>query len=582
MPHYVFFSWQSDIQNRVGRAFVQSCLDRAIAELQADADVDPADREVAADHDTHDVPGSPPIMETIFGKIDRAAVFVSDLTYVANRIGGGKTPNPNVCIEHGYALKALSWRRVIAVMNTAMGHPDEHELPFDVRHTRRPIAYDLPEGADAEARRAAMVGLVKTLKGALKAIFGDAEARAAMVGPGAAGPHPRDAELLKRVHRQLPQSLRRFLHQHSFGTPYRFSELDLLNEMNADWVGAAFEFQDKPVQVAFEEVRRLSNELGAKVLERIYVMPRSQTMGWPKTDYDVAHGLQPTTLQAIKDMDTKATELSAAIDSFDRLSRERIPVDTGIHAQTGADDSGGEAARVLRDAAEAALNDMAMDAHRGALPEIVTKPRLVLRLAPFAAGEGKRLEPAKVAEAQLRFPPNTTDRVKTDSDGRQWWACRLPAHVGGGPNPETAWRMRLVRPGYLEYETVIGGRIDDDPEILVNGQYLEALIIGNLERMSSIAAELGLGGGALISIGLDGVEDVQLTRARAGGKRIRRPDVYLPIATVEDMREALAPALREQLDILWQTSGWSDGSPSFGDGAWAGYVEGGRQSADFR
>src|SRR5271170_842276 len=173
MPHHVFFSSQSDTPNRVGRSFIETCLGRAIGELQADADVDPADRELAVDRDTLEVPGSPPIMETIFGKIDRAAVFPLDLTYVAERAGGARTPNPNVCIEHGYALKALSWRRVIAVMNTAMGHPDHHELPFDVRPTRRPIFFDLPDGADAEARRAAAEGLVRQLKVALRAIFGD-------------------------------------------------------------------------------------------------------------------------------------------------------------------------------------------------------------------------------------------------------------------------------------------------------------------------------------------------------------------------------------------------------------------------
>ena len=99
MTHHIFFSWQSDTPNRLGRSFIETCLGRAIGELQADADVDPADREMAVDRDTLDVPGMPPIMETIFGKIDRAAVFLSDLTYVAERAGGGRTRNP----RHGLA-----------------------------------------------------------------------------------------------------------------------------------------------------------------------------------------------------------------------------------------------------------------------------------------------------------------------------------------------------------------------------------------------------------------------------------------------------------------------------------------------
>jgi hypothetical protein len=569
MPHHIFLSWQSDTANRVGRSFIETCLGRAIGELQADADVDPADREIAIDRDTLDVPGMPPIMETIFGKIDRATVFLSDLTYVAERAGGARTPNPNVCIEHGYALKALSWRRVIAVMNTAMGHPDQHDLPFDVRHTRRPISFDLPEGADAAARKAAADGLVRQLKAGLKAVFGDVEARAAMAGEAPTEPHPHDVDLLRRVHRQLPQRLRQFLHQHSFGTPYRLTTLDPVHEMNHDWVGAAFEFHDTVVQAAFAEVRRVARQFGALILERIYATRDNIEVGSPKTDEDRQKGVQPGTLKAIKAMDELATELSAAIDNFDRTARDRIRVASGAHVAVVEDH--GTADQVRKEAAEAALNELAMDAHRGGLPEIVTRPRVALRLAPFAAGDGKRLDPGRVAEMLLRFPPNTEDRVATDSDGRQWWSCRIPRRTEASRNPETDWRLRLVRQGYLEFEAKIGARIDDDPQILVDGRRLEAIIIRNLERMAGIAADLDLAGSALIAVTFDGMEDVELTRARPGGHRMRRPDIYLPIAQVNDLAAPLAGALREQLDILWQSAGWPDGSPSFDAGEWVGY-----------
>jgi hypothetical protein len=414
MTHHLFFSWQSDVSNGIGRGFIQSCLERAISTLRADADIDPADREVAVDRDTLGVPGSPPIMETIFGKIDRAAIFVSDLTYVAERTGGRRTPNPNVCIEHGYALKSLSWRRVVAVMNIAMGDPDQHELPFDVRHTRRPILFDCAEDASPEARRQARDVLTKQLVAALKAVFGDEAARATM--------------------------------------------------------GDAMQAE--------------------------------------------ADGRQAAT--------------------------------------------------------EAALNELAFDAHRGGVPEIVTRPRLILRLASFAAAEGRRLDSRQVGEMQLRFPPSVDERAKSDSDGRQWWSCAPPRRRQANLNPETTWLMRLVRPGYLEFQTNIGQRIDDDPEILVDGRSLEAKIVRTLERMAIIVLGLNLGGPALVSVTLDGVEDVELTRARPGGKRIRQPEIVLPTATVADLSKPLARSLHEQFDILWQTSGWADGSPSFGSGEWAG------------
>jgi hypothetical protein len=87
MPRHIFFSWQSDTTNAVGRSFVETCLERAIAELAADAEVELADRELV-DKDTQNVPGSPPIADTIFGKIDGAAAFLSDLTFVATRLSG--------------------------------------------------------------------------------------------------------------------------------------------------------------------------------------------------------------------------------------------------------------------------------------------------------------------------------------------------------------------------------------------------------------------------------------------------------------------------------------------------------------
>src|SRR5205085_9909915 len=177
--------------------------------------------------------------------------------------------------------KALSWRRVVAVMNTTMGHPDQQELPFDIRHTRRPILFDCPEDANAETRRLARDALTEQLVAALKAIFGDEVARTAMRNAG-------------------------------------------------------------------------------------------------------------------------STEVDCR--------------------QAGA---------------EAALIELASDAHNGGVPEIVTRPRLTLRLAPFAATEGRRLDPRQVATIQLSFPPSVHARVKNDSDGRQWWSCAPPRRPQVNLNPET-------------------------------------------------------------------------------------------------------------------------------------------------
>jgi hypothetical protein len=53
--------------------------------------VEEAVRDLSVDRDTKDVPGSPPIVDTIFREIDNAAVFVPDLTFVGDRLDGRRT-----------------------------------------------------------------------------------------------------------------------------------------------------------------------------------------------------------------------------------------------------------------------------------------------------------------------------------------------------------------------------------------------------------------------------------------------------------------------------------------------------------
>jgi hypothetical protein len=376
-------------------------------------------------------------------------------------------------------------------------------------------------------------------------------------------PHPHDIDLLARVRQLFDLPAQRFLRQHSFGEPFRQDHLNPMYELNENWVGAAFEFHDAPLQGAFADVQAASRELGALVFERVYAMDRRPGFVWTKTDEDVRHGTQQSTVQAVIELNRRSTALADMIDVFERTARDRIRV--------------GAAPDVAKDArperAMEALNALALDVQRGALPEIVSRPRMTLRLIPYAATEGGRLETAAVQRVQLRFPPNPQARVETDCDGRQWWSYGPRRPNAEGLNPETDWRMRLVRPGFLELQSIIGRRIDDDPDIVVDGCKLEGVIISSIERMAAIAVELGLSGPALIHLGFDGIEDVHLLRARGAGRRMRIPELVLPPMTVQAIDCPLAPVLHEAFDILWQAGGWPDGSPSFGEGSWVGYTD---------
>jgi hypothetical protein len=152
MSETVFYSWQSDSENSTNRGFIEKALEKAIdGVLQAELALD-----LALDRDTQDIPGAPAVTDTILQKIDRATVFVADVSIINSHERGieGRrlTSNPNVLFELGYAVAKLSWENVILIHNLTSGSIEE--LPFDIRY-RRPLTYTarLEDSDRADARR---------------------------------------------------------------------------------------------------------------------------------------------------------------------------------------------------------------------------------------------------------------------------------------------------------------------------------------------------------------------------------------------------------------------------------------------
>jgi hypothetical protein len=119
----LFWSWQSDTPGRTGRFFIRDAITAAIKHLkEADDIVEPTERDAVGDlhldQDRQGLPGSPDLARAILDKIDKAAVFIADVTIVAKAKGqttpagkrtkGRRFINPNVGIELGYALKSLA------------------------------------------------------------------------------------------------------------------------------------------------------------------------------------------------------------------------------------------------------------------------------------------------------------------------------------------------------------------------------------------------------------------------------------------------------------------------------------------
>jgi hypothetical protein len=91
------------------------------------------------------------------------------MTFVAERRDGGRSPNPNVLIEYGWALKSVTHERTVLLMNTTHGHPSGEALPFDLRASRWPFQYHLPDDAAAETKAEVKKLVTKHLIGAIRA-----------------------------------------------------------------------------------------------------------------------------------------------------------------------------------------------------------------------------------------------------------------------------------------------------------------------------------------------------------------------------------------------------------------------------
>lgn len=143
MPEFtVFYSWQSDLPRKLTRHVIHAATTQAIERLKLDVSLEDAPR---LDHDTQDEAGIPEIATTVFRKIDQCGLFLADVSFVGSTApdGSNKTtkrlPNANVALELGYAAAQVGWERVILVMNTEYGSPED--LIFDLRHRRFPILF---------------------------------------------------------------------------------------------------------------------------------------------------------------------------------------------------------------------------------------------------------------------------------------------------------------------------------------------------------------------------------------------------------------------------------------------------------
>jgi hypothetical protein len=162
----IFWSWQSDTPEQIGKYLVRDALKSAIDKLKQSEDIEePTRDDLHLDQDTQGTPGSPDLVPTIFGKIEKSEVVVADVTLVGKTDEDKRLINSNVAIELGYALRACTDARVVLVFNK---HYGKHEdLPFDLRHKGGAVDFDLAPEAHrkeiAETRKLLADSFVRKL-----------------------------------------------------------------------------------------------------------------------------------------------------------------------------------------------------------------------------------------------------------------------------------------------------------------------------------------------------------------------------------------------------------------------------------
>ncbi|NOX65648.1 MAG: hypothetical protein GXO85_07575 [Chlorobi bacterium] len=161
----IFYSWQVDTPDKIGKSFIRFAIDEAVTMLSEDMELDEAERP-SVDQDTQGVMGSPAIAETIFEKIRNSQVVIVDVTLVGETSSGKKLINSNVAYELGFAHGHHGDHVLLSIMNTHYGSPDN--LPFDLKHRRWPVRFEISPESDKNQRNKVKSKLVKELSAILK------------------------------------------------------------------------------------------------------------------------------------------------------------------------------------------------------------------------------------------------------------------------------------------------------------------------------------------------------------------------------------------------------------------------------
>lgn len=142
--------------------------------------------------------------------------------------------------------------------------------------------------------------------------------------PLAEPPNPHDTTLLANYRTLITPGLIQFLTDHTFRLPYRLDTLEPLEVIAYDWRGAHYEFVDPEMQQSLTNVIGAARGLCGVLTNRIFKDRNNPDIGSPLTDVDLRLGIQPETLEGIKQMNTLAKGVVTTANNFERFARQKM------------------------------------------------------------------------------------------------------------------------------------------------------------------------------------------------------------------------------------------------------------------
>lgn len=203
---------------------------------------------------------------------------------------------------------------------------------------------------------------------------------------------------------------------------------------------------------------------------------------------------------------------------------------------------------------------MVCDQQLGSRPTLVATPYVLLHVVPELALQEPVLNPRSVTDARRAFFPEKTPGVVTGADSRQWWSHGPRRKQGDLPNEVADWCVRLRRPGVFEESWTLEVAGD---EHAIDGRALEQAIIAAIERGLGLCSAVGLGRRSVAGVIIYGLDGLRIRDGEQTRSAFAESSLILPTSIVGLPAETTKDGLADAFDVLWLSSGFDEGSPSY-------------------